>query len=41
MQSQYEKFFDDQRVDLDAYVKALIKELNGNDNLGLSLTRTR
>ena len=41
MQSQYEKFFDDQRVDLDAYVKALIQELNGNDNLGLSLTRTR
>ena len=40
MQSQYEKFFDDQRVDLDAYVKALIKELNGDDNLGLSLTRT-
>ena len=39
MQSQYEKFFDDQRVDLDAYVKALIKELNGDDNLGLSLTK--
>ena len=28
MQSKYEKFFDDQRVDLDAYVKSLIKELN-------------
>ena len=41
MTSQYEKFFDDQRIDLDAYVRDLIQELNGNDNLGLSLTRTR
>ena len=38
MQSQYEKFFDDQRVDLDAMLRQ-IKELNGDDNLGLMLTR--